>query len=259
MRREGAGLGPAGAEPRRRSDRTRSSGRRGAATTRKSRPCSRSRSPPPDASKRRLTNCGKRPQDVRPFRRPFANMPVSLLKLGRSRRSHRGDREPALRSRPTRSIFRSTSRGFISTSNDRVKARMILSQALAAAPGRPDILAVLARVMLLDGDYAAAADMFRHLLALRPDDAMTRADLGCLPIGNGRTRRRRSDAARSDPRQAGDAWPRDPSAGRDVARPFLLSAKRRRKISRRLGLENSGRSRARFSSGTAAGNSRVHA
>ncbi|MGH6713359.1 MAG: tetratricopeptide repeat protein [Bradyrhizobium sp.] len=69
--------------------------------------------------------------------------------------------------------------------NDRVKARLILSQALSAAPGRPDILAALARVMLLDGDYAAAADMFRHLLALRPDDAMTRADLGACQLEMG--------------------------------------------------------------------------
>ena len=69
--------------------------------------------------------------------------------------------------------------------NDRGKARTILSQALDAAPGRPDILAALARVMLLDGDYAAAADMFRNLLALRPDDAMTRADLAACQLEMG--------------------------------------------------------------------------
>ena len=66
--------------------------------------------------------------------------------------------------------------------NHRSDARMILSQALAAAPGRPDILAALARVTLLDGDYAAAAGMFRHLLALQPDDAMTRADLAACQL-----------------------------------------------------------------------------
>ncbi|MBN8992236.1 MAG: tetratricopeptide repeat protein [Rhizobiales bacterium] len=69
--------------------------------------------------------------------------------------------------------------------NDRAKARKILSKALEAAPGRPDILASLARVMVLDGDYAAAADMFRHLLALRPDDAMTRADLAACQFEMG--------------------------------------------------------------------------
>jgi Flp pilus assembly protein TadD len=42
-------------------------------------------------------------------------------------------------------------------------------------------LTELARVLLLDGRYEAAVDLFRHSLALRPDDAMTRADLAaCL-------------------------------------------------------------------------------
>jgi hypothetical protein len=33
-------------------------------------------------------------------------------------------------------------------------------------------LTALALVLLLDGDYAAAADIFRRALLLRPDDAM---------------------------------------------------------------------------------------
>ena len=57
----------------------------------------------------------------------------------------------------------------------------MLVQALAAAPERPDVLAPLAKVMALDGDYAAAADLFRRALGLRPDDAMSRNNLGlCL-------------------------------------------------------------------------------
>jgi len=65
--------------------------------------------------------------------------------------------------------------------NARGTARAILLKARDAAPGRPDILSQLARVLLLDGEYAAAADACRHALALRPDDAMTRADLAaCL-------------------------------------------------------------------------------
>ena len=64
--------------------------------------------------------------------------------------------------------------------NDRGKARVVLLQARDAAPVR-DVLTALARVLLLDGDYAAAADTFRHALALHPDDALTRADLAaCL-------------------------------------------------------------------------------
>ncbi|MGZ5875974.1 MAG: tetratricopeptide repeat protein [Bradyrhizobium sp.] len=65
--------------------------------------------------------------------------------------------------------------------DERGKARAILLNAREAAPGRPDILTALARVLLLDGEYAAAADVCRHALGLRPDDAMTRADLAaCL-------------------------------------------------------------------------------
>jgi len=65
--------------------------------------------------------------------------------------------------------------------NARGKARAVLTEALAAAPGRPDIVALLARIMLLDGEYAAAADAYRHVLAVRPDDAATRADFAvCL-------------------------------------------------------------------------------
>jgi Flp pilus assembly protein TadD len=65
--------------------------------------------------------------------------------------------------------------------NERGKARAILLKARDAAPGRPDILTALARVLLLEGEYASAADAYRHALAHRPDDAMTRADLAaCL-------------------------------------------------------------------------------
>jgi tetratricopeptide (TPR) repeat protein len=65
--------------------------------------------------------------------------------------------------------------------NDRGKARAILDKALEAAPGRPDLLTTLARALLLDGEYALAADNYRRALGLRPDDAMTRADLAaCL-------------------------------------------------------------------------------
>ena len=65
--------------------------------------------------------------------------------------------------------------------NERAKARDILTVARDAAPGRPDILTELARALLLDGEYAAAADAFRHALALRPEDALARANLAtCL-------------------------------------------------------------------------------
>ncbi|MET4390100.1 tetratricopeptide (TPR) repeat protein [Bradyrhizobium sp. F1.4.3] len=65
--------------------------------------------------------------------------------------------------------------------NARSEARAILVKAHAGAPGRPDIATLLARVLRQDGDYATAAEIYRLALALRPDDAMTRADLAaCL-------------------------------------------------------------------------------
>jgi predicted Zn-dependent protease len=65
--------------------------------------------------------------------------------------------------------------------NERGKARAILLKAREAAPGRPEIWTALGRVLVLDGEYASAADAYRHALAHRPDDALTRADLGiCL-------------------------------------------------------------------------------
>jgi predicted Zn-dependent protease len=65
--------------------------------------------------------------------------------------------------------------------NNRTKARTILLKVLMAAPGRQDVLAVLARVLLLDGEYASAADAYRRLLALQPDDAAMQASFSvCL-------------------------------------------------------------------------------
>jgi tetratricopeptide (TPR) repeat protein len=65
--------------------------------------------------------------------------------------------------------------------NDRATARAIFLQVLAAEPTRYDVLPALAKVMVLDGEYAAAADLYRRALALQPDDAMSRNNLGvCL-------------------------------------------------------------------------------
>jgi predicted Zn-dependent protease len=65
--------------------------------------------------------------------------------------------------------------------NDRVRARVALMKALGLAPGRPDAVALLARAMLLDGEYAAATEAYRHVLAVKPDDALTRAEFAvCL-------------------------------------------------------------------------------
>jgi Flp pilus assembly protein TadD len=65
--------------------------------------------------------------------------------------------------------------------NERAKARTSLMAAREAAPGRPDILTELGLLLFLDGEYAASADAYRHAIALRPDDALSRANLAtCL-------------------------------------------------------------------------------
>ena len=65
--------------------------------------------------------------------------------------------------------------------HDRDMARRLFLQVLAEAPERHDATVGLARVMGADGEHAAAADLFRRALALRPEDAATRIDLGkCL-------------------------------------------------------------------------------
>lgn len=69
--------------------------------------------------------------------------------------------------------------------NERAKARAILLEACDAAPGRPEIWRELTRVLLMDGEYASAADACRHALALRPDDAMARADLAACQFEMG--------------------------------------------------------------------------
>jgi Flp pilus assembly protein TadD len=68
-----------------------------------------------------------------------------------------------------------------SQNNECTKARTALTAARDAAPGRHDILTELAWVLYRDGDYAAAADIYRHALGLRPDDTMARGNLArCL-------------------------------------------------------------------------------
>lgn len=65
--------------------------------------------------------------------------------------------------------------------NDRKTARALFMQVRTAAPERYDALVGLAQVMALDGEYAAAADLYKRAVALQPDDALTRINLAkCL-------------------------------------------------------------------------------
>ena len=92
--------------------------------------------------------------------------------------------------------------------NDRKKARAMMLQALQAAPGRPDILAALARMMAMDGEYADAAVHFRHALAQWPGDAVSRSNLGVCLLEMGQREEGEASlraAVRSVPQAAGMA------------------------------------------------------
>jgi tetratricopeptide (TPR) repeat protein len=92
--------------------------------------------------------------------------------------------------------------------NDRANARAMFLQVIAVAPARQDAVAALAKVMALDGEYAAAADLYRRALGLRPDDAVTRNSLGmCLLEMGERTAGEASlrAAMRDAPQMAGQA------------------------------------------------------
>ena len=65
--------------------------------------------------------------------------------------------------------------------NDRARARELFLEARTAAPHRRDAAIALARVLALDGEPAAAADLFRLALASQPEDPVVRIELGrCL-------------------------------------------------------------------------------
>jgi tetratricopeptide (TPR) repeat protein len=65
--------------------------------------------------------------------------------------------------------------------NARHQARRLLERAAMLAPNRPDVLAARARALVLDGAYDEAAKHYQRALSLRPDDAMSRANLAvCL-------------------------------------------------------------------------------
>jgi predicted Zn-dependent protease len=62
--------------------------------------------------------------------------------------------------------------------NDRAQARAILSQALAAQPPHPMLLMTWGQLLYLEGDYAAAADIYRRMLVANPGDAAAKKNLG---------------------------------------------------------------------------------
>jgi tetratricopeptide (TPR) repeat protein len=90
--------------------------------------------------------------------------------------------------------------------NKRTQARAQFEQVLAATPERHDTLLALAKVMALDGEYAAAAELYRRALGVRPDDIVTRNNLGIclLEMGErGAAETNLRAAARGAPQMAG--------------------------------------------------------
>ena len=110
--------------------------------------------------------------------------------------------------------------------NDRAKARGAFLQARAAAPGRRDAAIALARVMALDGEYAAAADLYRLCLASRPDDPVIPIELGKCLLELGQ-REAGEAMLRTGTRGGAElAGPADQGARRHAARAFLPAAER---------------------------------
>ena len=92
--------------------------------------------------------------------------------------------------------------------NDRTTAQTMFAAVLTTAPGRMDAHIALAKVMALDGNYAAAVETYQRVLAHQPGDVMTRNNLAiCLLELNRREAGEASlrDAVRAVPQIAGHA------------------------------------------------------
>lgn len=115
-----------------------------------------------------------------PYPLAFLELGDQLGKIGRSDEAL-AVFEEGLALTPDAAVLR-IGLGFLHLSrNDRGKARGLFAAVRTSAPERRDALVALAHVMTLDGEYAAAAELYRRALELWPDDAMTRIRLGkCL-------------------------------------------------------------------------------
>jgi tetratricopeptide (TPR) repeat protein len=84
--------------------------------------------------------------------------------------------------------------------NDRGRARDQFAKARAMAPRRRDAAIALARVMALDGEFAAAADLYRMVLRAAPGDWARRIELAKCLLETGQ-------------REAGEAMLREAARG----------------------------------------------
>src|SRR5262245_11270203 len=86
--------------------------------------------------------------------------------------------EAALAAAPQALVLR-VGLGFLALKRlDAAAARTAFEAVRAADPGRPDAMIGLARARAMAGDNAEAADLYRRVLADRPDDAASRIALG---------------------------------------------------------------------------------
>ena len=95
--------------------------------------------------------------------------------------------------------------------NARPQARTLFEQVRAAAPDRYDAKVALANLLVLDGEYAEAADLYRLALEMRPDDAATRISLAKCLLEMGE-------------REAGETVLRGVAAGAGPAAGLAISA-----------------------------------
>jgi tetratricopeptide (TPR) repeat protein len=116
-----------------------------------------------------------------PFQSAFREYADQLAKMGRFEEAV-AVAEGGLRLMPDAVDLRKDLALLYLGRNDRAKARAMLLEALQSAPGRQDIRNSLALVMQYDGEYAPAADIYRHALGLRPDDALSRLSLGMCQL-----------------------------------------------------------------------------
>jgi tetratricopeptide (TPR) repeat protein len=137
-----------------------------------------------------LCNSGRRADGIAQLRQTVARRPAYLPAFqelaGQLARTGQFDEatvviEDALALAPDNVELRLDLGRLLIQNNGHARASQILASLRDAAPGRPDILAELGRALRITGDYAAAVDAYRHALALRPDDALSRASLAaCL-------------------------------------------------------------------------------
>ena len=119
----------------------------------------------PDDPAKPSSGCDWRSHGARPTRLAFAELGGQLSKLGRIEESFAMFESGIALTPGVTELLMGLGYLHLKT-NNRAKARALFLQVQAADPGRLDALSALANVMALDGEYAAAADLYRRVLAL---------------------------------------------------------------------------------------------